>query len=746
MSNNRTRNDYIICMCTRCTVSNPSGKCQRKQNAKRHYKQYGAPVLAASAMDMRNENVDRMEIDYNSDVDVDFNVNEEDYAITLNPLIDNEYTQPIHVSLLQEDAIFFSEDAGPQSFVIDGDDIEEGGTSFGFEKDEAFEDPALSSMKMQAHQYPLNNMSVYIRFMAIFIVIFHLVFLVDNDGSILIEFCNILLSLFDLTGALPLTIDSLKHITGFNTATGGITVYVTCSKCHTIYPPNTSTKNCTFKLFTHSNTCNNALFKSTSGNRSSPVMWKEAKNAAEHTRLERSNGTRWSQLHLLTYFDPVRCTIIDPMHNLFLGTAKCMVQIWKELEYFDNQTLLAMQDLANGVVVPPDYARINKKIADGFSFMKADEWKLWCLIYSLFILKRILPVKHLSNWMFFVNACRLLTKPSVTPDDISSAHAHLQSFCKGFEKLYKEFPVTPNMHLHLHLGKCINDFGPIYAFWLFSFERYNGLLKNLDTNQKGEFEVTMMKRFLEKAYVGNYIRSFEEKFPASTVNFLHSITRSQVILEQPSSMSSLFILSTFIEYSMNPRKSVMGCEPLPSDVLSFKVEPKIVMCKEHYECLYQYYKDAYNSHNIFGHYSDCRAGQIFVNNRIIKVKQISLLGQQYFSGSYFQALFVEKKSEDISAFPGRILYLFQHTLNFGNIDVIHTFAFVEWYASYSSGNVQPLKNEKIELWQEPSSLLTYENIIPVHRLYSPVAVAKYRPTITSDFKRLVIPLPKKIEY
>ncbi|KAL0086831.1 hypothetical protein F4703DRAFT_1735916 [Phycomyces blakesleeanus] len=170
------------------------------------------------------------------------------------------------------------------------------------------------------------------------------------------------------------------------------------------------------------------------------------------------------------------------------------------------------------------------------------------------------------------------------------------------------------------------------------------------------------------------------------------------------------------------------------------------MSKEHYECLYQYYKDAYNSHNIFGHHSDCHAGQIFVNNRIIKVKQISLLGQQYFSGSYFQALFVKKKSEDISTFPGRILYIFQHTLNFGNIDVIHTFAFVEWYASYLSGNVQPLKNEKIELWQEPFSLLTYENIIPVYQFYSPVAVAKYRSTITSDFKRLVIFLPRKIEY
>ncbi|OAD79059.1 hypothetical protein PHYBLDRAFT_164141 [Phycomyces blakesleeanus NRRL 1555(-)] len=84
------------------------------------------------------------------------------------------------------------------------------------------------------------------------------------------------------------------------------------------------------------------------------------------------------------------------------------------------------------------------------------------------------------------------------------------------------------MHLHLYLGECINNFGPIYAFGLFSFEIYNTLFKNLDINQKRGFEITMMKRFLKKIYAGNYIQSFEEKFSASTVNFLYSITRSQL--------------------------------------------------------------------------------------------------------------------------------------------------------------------------------------------------------------------------
>ncbi|OAD78043.1 hypothetical protein PHYBLDRAFT_68452 [Phycomyces blakesleeanus NRRL 1555(-)] len=49
---------------------------------------------------------------------------------------------------------------------------------------------------------------------------------------------------------------------------------------------------------------------------------------------------------------------------------------------------------------------------------------------------------------------------------------------------YKKQAITPNMHLHLHLSKCINDFGPVYAFWLLSFEHYNGLLKNFETDQK----------------------------------------------------------------------------------------------------------------------------------------------------------------------------------------------------------------------------------------------------------------------
>lgn len=41
-------------------------------------------------------------------------------------------------------------------------------------------------------------------------------------------------------------------------------------------------------------------------------------------------GTRYTELHRLPYFDCVRFTIVDPMHNLFLGTAKRMLETWLE--------------------------------------------------------------------------------------------------------------------------------------------------------------------------------------------------------------------------------------------------------------------------------------------------------------------------------------------------------------------------------------------------------------------------------
>ena len=54
--------------------------------------------------------------------------------------------------------------------------------------------------------------------------------------------------------------------------------------------------------------------------------------------------------------------------------------------------------------------------------------------------------------------------------------------CKLFEHLYGTTKCTPNMHLSCHLVECTRDYGPVYSFWCFSFERYNGILGSYHKN------------------------------------------------------------------------------------------------------------------------------------------------------------------------------------------------------------------------------------------------------------------------
>ena len=72
-------------------------------------------------------------------------------------------------------------------------------------------------------------------------------------------------------------------------------------------------------------------------------------------------------------------------------------------------------------------------------------------------------------------------KFSVTADDIKVADALLLRFCKRSAQLYGSDMITPNMHIHCHLTACVKEFGPLHSFWLFLFERYNGILEGQQT-------------------------------------------------------------------------------------------------------------------------------------------------------------------------------------------------------------------------------------------------------------------------
>ena len=93
-----------------------------------------------------------------------------------------------------------------------------------------------------------------------------------------------------------------------------------------------------------------------------------------YTSSSRENGVPgWSVLFFtlqLPYFDAPRMLIVDPMHNLFLGSAKCMMQsIWIERKILTDQHFKVIQQRVDRILVPSGIGRILLKIQSGFSVL-----------------------------------------------------------------------------------------------------------------------------------------------------------------------------------------------------------------------------------------------------------------------------------------------------------------------------------------------------------------------------------------
>ena len=60
-------------------------------------------------------------------------------------------------------------------------------------------------------------------------------------------------------------------------------------------------------------------------------------------RASRMLGVHYSGFCELEYFDCVRFHVIDPMHNLFLGTAKYVFKVWAENVFTKEQLKKLLQ-------------------------------------------------------------------------------------------------------------------------------------------------------------------------------------------------------------------------------------------------------------------------------------------------------------------------------------------------------------------------------------------------------------------
>ncbi|KAF7359564.1 alcohol dehydrogenase [Mycena venus] len=290
---------------------------------------------------------------------------------------------------------------------------------------------------------------------------------------------------------------------------------------------------------------------------------------AARDAFARMYGTRFFEFSRLPYFDPVRQIIVDPMHCIFLGIIKtqwfdgwvkepnCALRKRTELK---ERELDQIHKYLKIFEMPHWVARLPSQVGypSGGS-LTADEWKGLGLVFCPLIIPLIweewYPIaeadyaKSLENWEKKeksrkkrittgtdtaadqdgparepkpIRMCKndpdLLLKLAAALKIILGRSVDLASLPRAqqlLEDIFQNHPtlVKPNFHWITHIFDILRDFGPVYGFWTFLFERLNKLLKDYDTNNHGggELEVTFFREFHRDANLREVIRKIISK-------------------------------------------------------------------------------------------------------------------------------------------------------------------------------------------------------------------------------------------
>ncbi|KAL9539148.1 hypothetical protein MBANPS3_010439 [Mucor bainieri] len=105
-------------------------------------------------------------------------------------------------------------------------------------------------------------------------------------------------------------------------------------------------------------------------------------------------------------------------------------------------------------------------------------------------------------------ACRLILQPSMTREDVPTAHTYFEEYNKTFVTEFTAELVKPYNQLLLHMAQNINDFSSVVHTWRFSYERFDYLIKSIETSKREHFERTIMKKFVEKSNAMSAIKTF----------------------------------------------------------------------------------------------------------------------------------------------------------------------------------------------------------------------------------------------
>ena len=98
------------------------------------------------------------------------------------------------------------------------------------------------------------------------------------------------------------------------------------------------------------------------------------------------------------------------------------------------------------------------------------------MIYAIPIMWDLLDEADQQILTHFVMACFLLTVRIIEDSALDEAYSRLLMVAHLVKDNYGLEMIIPNFHLSFHLTECCQDYGPLYTFWYYSFERMDSIV------------------------------------------------------------------------------------------------------------------------------------------------------------------------------------------------------------------------------------------------------------------------------
>lgn len=164
------------------------------------------------------------------------------------------------------------------------------------------------------------------------------------------------------------------------------------------------------------------------------------------------------------------------------------------------------------------------QLGDDNSLPKADQWRRLSSIHPVVLwvcwkdqrsrIKKVAPtvpanaktqpkfrrnLPAIYNLVLYLSVAeRILASKAMSVNDVDRGQRYLQLYCQGLHKIGAH--QTINNHLAMHYSLVFRRFSPAYATWLFGFERFNGVLENVNLNGHGggEMEYSLARECVGK--------------------------------------------------------------------------------------------------------------------------------------------------------------------------------------------------------------------------------------------------------